>query len=206
MDPLILITLTPFITAAIGWLTNWVAIKMLFHPREPMNLLLFKWQGLIPRRQQQLAAEAAEIIEREILQQHMILHEIKKIDLSPYLEDAAHKLVWDRIGPQLKAIPLLGSFISENTLAKFEVIAKEEIKAEAGPLVEKVATEFESSVDLKQMIEDNIAAFDLERLESIVNAVAKREFRTIERLGAVLGFIIGCLQVLLFWVTGAVQL
>ncbi|MEM1223949.1 MAG: DUF445 family protein [Verrucomicrobiota bacterium] len=200
-----LIILTPFITAAIGWLTNWVAIKMLFHPREPKQMILFKWQGLIPRRQPQLAAESAEIIEREILQQHMILNEIKKIELSPYLEEASKNLVWNRIGPQLQAIPLLGGFINDSTLAKFEVIAVSEIKKEAAPLMDKVANQFESSVDLKQIIEDKIAAFDLDRLESIVNQVAKREFRTIERLGAVLGFIIGCAQVGLFFATGAIS-
>ncbi|MGB0412886.1 MAG: DUF445 domain-containing protein [Coraliomargarita sp.] len=205
MSAQILFILTPFITAAIGWLTNWVAIQMLFHPREPMRIFFWKWQGLIPRRQQQLAEESAEIIEREILQQHMILNEIKKIELAPYLETAAHSLVWERIGPQLRAIPLLGSFVNDSVLAKFEVIATAEMKNEAGPLMEKVATEFESSVDLKQMIEDNIAAFDLERLESIVNQVAKREFRTIERLGAVLGFVIGLIQVALFYVSGAVS-
>jgi len=91
-------------------------------------------------------------------------------------------------------------------LEKFEGIACAEIKNEAGPLMEKVATQFESSVDLKQMIEDNIAAFDLEHLERIVNQVAKREFRTIERLGAALGFVIGCVQVALFWLTGAITL
>lgn len=200
-----LLLLTPFLTAAIGWLTNWVAIQMLFHPRQPRRLLWIQWQGLIPRRQQQLAAEAAEIIEREILQQHMILHEIKKVELGPYLQEAAHKLVWDRIGPQLQSIPLLGSFINDSALARFEVIAKEAIQAEAAPLIEKVATEFEASVDLKQMIEDNIAAFDLARLETIVNQVAQREFRTIERLGAVLGFLIGILQVALLWATGTVS-
>ena len=89
-------------------------------------------------------------------------------------------------------------------LAKFEVIATAEMKNMASPLMEKVATEFESSVDLKQMIEDNIAAFDLERLEAIVNQVAKREFRTIERLGAVLGFVIGLIQVALA-LSGAVR-
>jgi uncharacterized membrane protein YheB (UPF0754 family) len=160
---------------------------------------------LIPRRQQQLAAEAAAIIEREILQQHMILHEIKKVELGPYLQEAAHKLVWDRIGPQLQSIPLLGSFINDSALARFEVIAKEAIQAEAAPLIEKVATEFEASVDLKQMIEDNIAAFDLARLETIVNQVAQREFRTIERLGAVLGFLIGIVQVALLWATGTIS-
>lgn len=205
MNTTILLILTPFITAGIGWLTNWGAIQMLFRPRKPMRVLFWQWQGLIPRRQKQLARESAEIIEREILQQHMILHEIRKIELGPYLEETAHTLVWERIGPQLKAIPLLGGFINENTLARFEAIAAAEMKKEAGPLMERVATQFEASVNLKQMIEDNIAAFDLDRLESIVNQVAQREFKTIERLGAVLGFFIGCIQVALFWVTGSVQ-
>ncbi len=202
----LLLFLTPFITAMIGWFTNWVAIKMLFHPRLSVRIFCWKWQGLIPKRQAQLANESAEIIEREILQQHRVLNEIKKINLEPYLEKTAHTLVWERIGPQLRAIPLLGGFVNDGILAKFEVIACSEIKSEAGPLMEKVAAEFESSVDLKQMIEDNIAGFDLERLELIVNAVAKREFHTIERLGAVLGFVIGCVQVALFWVTGAIAL
>lgn len=205
MDTTLVLILTPFITAAIGWFTNWVAIQMLFHPREPMRIFLWKWQGLIPRRQDQLAAEAAEIIEREIMQQHMIVHEIRKIELGPYLEEAAHKIVWQRVGPQLRAIPLLGGFINDGTLSRFEAIAAASMKEEAGPLMEKVATQFEASVNLKQLIEDNIAAFDLVRLEAIVNQVAKREFRTIEHLGAVLGFIIGCVQVALFWTTGSIQ-
>jgi len=205
MGSTIVLILTPFITAAIGWFTNWVAIQMLFRPRKPMRIFFWRWQGLIPQRQKQLAAEAAEIIEREIMQQHMIVNEIRKIELGPYLEEAAHKVVWERIGPQLKAIPLLGGFINESTLSKFEVIAAASMKEEAGPLMEKVATQFEASVNLKQLIEDNIAAFDLERLEAIVNEVAQREFRTIERLGAVLGFLIGCFQLLILLLSGAIS-
>lgn len=206
MNATLLLCLTPFITAVIGWFTNWVAIKMLFHPRQPLRFAGLTWQGLIPRRQQQLAAEAAEIIEREILQQHTIQGEIRKIDLGPDLEAAAKTLVWERIGPKLQAIPLLGGFINDGLLAQFEVIAAAEIKNEAAPLMEKVATRFEGSVDLKQMIEANIAAFDLQRLETIVNQVAQREFRTIERLGALLGFMIGLVQVTILYFSGAVSL
>ena len=205
MHTTLILILTPFITAGIGWLTNWVAIQMLFYPRKSIRVFVWNWQGLIPRRQKQLAAESAEVIEREILQQHMILHEIKKIELGPYLEDTAKAIVWERIGPQLRAIPLIGGFINDGTLAKFEVIAAASMKEEAGPLMEKVATQFEDSVNLKQIIEDNIASFDLDHLETIVKQVAGREFRTIERLGAVLGFSIGCLQVALFWTTGSIQ-
>lgn len=204
MSTTLILILTPFITAGIGWLTNWVAIQMLFRPRQPMRIFFWKWQGLIPRRQAQLADEAAEIIEREIMQQHRIVHEIRRIELGPYLEEAAHTVVWERIGPQLRAIPLLGSFINDSTLARFEVIAAAAMKDESGPLMEKVATQFEASVNLKQLIADNIAAFDLDRLEAIVNQVAEREFRTIERLGAVLGFVIGCLQVVLLMAAGII--
>lgn len=204
MGSSVVILLTPVITAAIGWLTNWVAIQMLFHPRSPKRIFFWQWQGLIPRRQKQLATEAAEIIEREIMQQHRIVQEIRKIELGPHLDEAAHKVVWERIGPQLRAIPLIGGLINDNTLAKLEVMAAASMKDEAGPLMEKVAAQFEASVNLRQLIEENIAAFDLERLEAIVNGVAQREFRTIERLGAVLGFIIGCLQVLILLISGTI--
>ena len=31
--------LIPLISAFIGWFTNWIAIKMLFHPKEPKKIL-----------------------------------------------------------------------------------------------------------------------------------------------------------------------
>lgn len=37
------------IGAGIGWVTNYVAIKMLFRPYKEINLGLFKIQGLLPR-------------------------------------------------------------------------------------------------------------------------------------------------------------
>ena len=205
MSTSILLILTPFLTAGIGWLTNWLAIKMLFHPRVPLNLVFWKWQGLIPRRQKKLAKEASEIIERDILQQNIISTELRKIDLKPYLDKVGHTIVWNRIGPQLKSIPLIGSFINESTLAKFEVIAAASINEEAESIVEKVADEFETKVNFKDIIENNIAAFDLNQLEIIVKQVAQKEFTTIERLGAVLGFLVGCVQVILFILTGIIK-
>ena len=49
------IYLIPFISAFIGWFTNWIAIKMLFHPKEEKNILGIKIQGIFPKRQQQFA-------------------------------------------------------------------------------------------------------------------------------------------------------
>ncbi|NPV27094.1 MAG: DUF445 family protein [Firmicutes bacterium] len=47
----------PLISALIGWLTNVIAIRLLFRPVEPIKLPLLNYelQGLIPRRQAEIA-------------------------------------------------------------------------------------------------------------------------------------------------------
>ncbi len=41
--------LLPFAGLFIGWLTNYLAIKMLFHPKKPVNLGLFTLQGVFQK-------------------------------------------------------------------------------------------------------------------------------------------------------------
>jgi len=199
----VVIILTPFITALIGWLTNWIAIQMLFYPRQPKKILFLTWQGLIPRRHKQLAVEAAEVIEREILQQHLIVNKIREVDLDAHLSTTAHTLVWQRIAPRLKAVPLLGSFVSDRMLTTLEEIAAEEIRREARPLLERVALQFEKDFHIRDAMEENINNFNLDHLEEVILGVARREFRTIERMGAVVGFVVGLAQLLILWLSGA---
>ena len=39
----------PIVGGLLGWLTNMIAVKMLFRPRRAVNLGLFKLRGLIPK-------------------------------------------------------------------------------------------------------------------------------------------------------------
>ena len=199
----IIIFSIPFITAFIGWLTNWVAIKMLFRPQRPQRVLgLVTWQGLIPRRQPELAAKAAEIIERELVSNHVIHDKIRGVDIKPGLRTAVSRLIRQRLVPKLQGIPLVGNFVNDQAVESLENMALEEIDKEGEVLMEKIATKFESNFDVKHIVEQRIQEFDLDRLESIVMEVARKEFKTIERLGFVLGFVVGCPQVALIWFTG----
>lgn len=185
----------PFITAFIGWLTNKVAIKMLFRPRDPVRFLGMTFQGLIPRRHEEMAERAGEIIEAEFLSHHMIREEIDKIELGPHLDRYASVLIHQKVGPRLKALPLLGSFVNPSTLTTIERMAAEEMRKEAPKLLEKMADELESRIEIKQLVRDRVSAFELDKLEEVVHRIAQDEFRTIELLGGVLGFVIGLAQV-----------
>jgi uncharacterized membrane protein YheB (UPF0754 family) len=51
----------------VGWVTNWLAILMIFEPIEPRRILGFKWQGLFLRRQREVADVYADVIASDII-------------------------------------------------------------------------------------------------------------------------------------------
>ena len=55
------ITMTILLSAFTGWITTWVAIKMLFHPRNPIKILGFTVQGIFPKNQRLIAQKLAAV-------------------------------------------------------------------------------------------------------------------------------------------------
>ena len=194
LQNILLLVAFPLIGAGIGWLTNRLAIQMLFRPRKPVKFLWWTIQGLIPRRQSELAVRVAEIVETELFNQHLIRNEIAKMDLRPHLEQLATNIVWDRIAPKLRAIPLIGGLVNDKLLYNLNKIALESLISETEPLLEKVSSEVEKHIAVKKIVEEKIHAFDLDQLESIVRKLAHKEFRSIEILGGVIGFVVGMVQ------------
>lgn len=190
----LLLVLFPLIGAAIGWLTNRLAIQMLFRPRNPVRILWWTLQGLIPRRQAELATRVAEIVETELFTQHLIRNEISRMDLRPHLQQLATNIVWDRLAPRLRSIPLLGNLVNDKLLYNLNKIALEALAAETEPLLEKVSTEVERHIAVRRIVEERIHGFDLDQLEGIVRKLAHQEFRSIEILGGVIGFLVGMIQ------------
>ncbi|HLX67088.1 MAG TPA: hypothetical protein VKR41_08835, partial [Puia sp.] len=57
----------PFISAFIHWLTIWMALKLLFHPRNPRRILGFTLQGVFPKKQKQIAESLGRIVGQQLL-------------------------------------------------------------------------------------------------------------------------------------------
>ena len=191
----------PVVTALIGWFTNWVAIRMLFRPRKPLNVLGIKWQGLIPRRQEDLAEQIADIVESEILQQHTITQAIEQIDFEPELKKMIDRLIDAKLKDHLATIPFVGNFINDSTLGTIKKLAYKSIQEEVPGMVQNISKDLESRIQIRAMVKKRMDELDLDKLEEIVKRVANKEFRRIEQLGAVLGFIVGLLQlaIIVLW-------
>jgi uncharacterized membrane protein YheB (UPF0754 family) len=193
--------LAPFLTAAIGWFTNWVAVKMLFKPMSPKVFWGMRFQGLIPRRQKELASQCAEIVERELLQQHMIRSAVEGADIGAVVETKVRYLMRTKLLSKLNSIPMLGAMLGEANFKQLEDYVVAEMKVMSTDLAIEFAGEIEDKLQVRAIVEERIQSFELERLEGIVSSVAAKEFKTIEWVGAFLGFFVGLFQSLLFYMS-----
>ena len=69
MSPFLYFLIFPVVGALVGWFTNWLAILMLFRPREPVRFFWWSLQGVIPSRHAQLAERIADTVENNLLTQ-----------------------------------------------------------------------------------------------------------------------------------------
>jgi len=177
---------------------------MLFRPMRPVHIFGWDWQGLVPKRQPEIAARTGEIVEKELLGKHIIRDTIERVDLAPYLQDLAAQLIDEGIGGFVKKIPLLGSFIDETKLEALRNVVSNEAAKMAPTIRSKLAEEAEQKLDISSYVESQINSFDLDQLERVVHQVANKEFSTIELLGGILGFVVGLLQLLLLLISGII--
>lgn len=192
----------PFISALIGWFTNYLAIKMLFHPRKKINLGFMKLQGIFPKRQEKLAEQVGQIVEEELFSIHDIIEKINKRenleDVFVLLEQKIDDYLHERL---FKSMPMLKMFINEELIQKIKNSMVTEFEKMLPEIIDKFSTKLEQEVNVKKMVYEKIANFSSEKLENILFSIMKKEFQFIEIVGAVLGFVIGLVQVGLLYVT-----
>lgn len=190
-NEIIILSAVPIVSAMIGWFTNWVAIRSLFRPYKPINILGFKLVGVIPKRKEILAKKIGEVVE-----EFLINHD----DISSKFSEPENL---EKI--KKRVLPIISQKILDNVPPMMKMIAepivKNVLEKEADDIILKVGNELvshlEESFDVKAEVEKKILSYDTRNVEKIILNVAKSEFKHIEYLGAVIGFLVGCFQLIL---------
>lgn len=196
MNPWLL--LIPLISAFIGWFTNWIAIKMLFHPREPKKILGITFHGIFPKRQQQFAEKLGKLVSQELLSFEDIERKITSSEnlkkVMPQVEEHIDHFLKVRL---VEAMPVISMFIGDKTIAQLKGIFVKELEELFPNVMKNYMGKLKQDLDLEKIVVDKVAAFSTDKLESILYQIMSKEFRFVEIIGAVLGFIIGLIQILI---------
>lgn len=188
----------PFISAFIGWVTNWLAIKMLFHPRNPIKIGPFVLQGIFPKRQTQVAKQLGQVVATHLLSIDDLMGKLHNTDSTKAILPIIEKRVDDFIEHKLtEELPLLSMFIKDKAIDNIKRGIIQEFEAMFPELIAQIGQHVKTNVNIENMVSEKVAALDSNKLEELLVGIMKKEFVFIEVIGAVLGFFIGCLQVIL---------
>ncbi|MBL0131164.1 MAG: DUF445 family protein [Chitinophagaceae bacterium] len=196
------IFLIPLISAFIGWITNWVAIKMLFHPRQPKKIIGITFQGIFPKRQQQFAEKLGKLVSAEFLSFDDIEQKISDPDnlkkIMPMIENHIDDFLRNRLSSEM---PVISMFIGDKTIHKLKEAFMKEIELLFPVVMKQYATNLKNELDLEQIVITKVSGFSSDKLEEVLNQIMSKEFRFVEIIGAVIGFIIGFVQVIITLLT-----
>lgn len=182
----------PLVGAFIGWVTNVLAIRLLFRPHQPVRIWRFTLQGLIPRRRREIAASVADVIDRELLPWPDLVERLYTPAMEQSLGRAVAKVACHRLQERLPAF--LPGGIREVAGRALEEGLRREMPAALAELKCMLKAGEVARFSLGETVAQRIDALDLSQVEGIVLAVASRELRYIEILGGLLGFLIGLVQ------------
>jgi uncharacterized membrane protein YheB (UPF0754 family) len=188
----------PLIGALIGWLTNYIAIKMLFHPKNEVRFFFIPVQGVFPKRQKLLAQKLGQVVSEELVSAQDVTDHLKEKATSEAVLNHIALRLEEGISSRLPgAFPILAMLKSSDMAEKIKNMLLDQMGSLNEELIDKISGELEEELDVQRIVEEKVAAFSSDKLEELLISIMRREFKFVEMVGAVLGFFIGVAQILL---------
>ncbi len=193
MNSLVIVFLLAVVGGVIGWVTNILAIKLMFRPINPIKIPLINLEiiGLIPKRKNEIAHNIGEVVAKELLSIDDIIKnaitEEDKVIFSQLVKNKIRNLV----AGKMDFVPAPFRIMVQGPI---DNIIEEEVDGALKEMESEAVNHIKDKVDIKEMVEEKINELDLQKLERIIINVAKKELKHIEVLGFILGAAIGIVQ------------
>ena len=184
--------------ALIGWLTNWLAIRMLFWPRMPWGVpgTSLCYQGILPRRRAELARLVGVIVEEELLAPQWIAEQVLNEQAPARIVEEVSVAV--RAGLHERMPTWIGQSVGPMLLRLADRIIRQELHRFFDQNLDRLMAGISRDLAVADLVEQQINRLDLEEVERITLRLASQELRFIVVLGAVLGAVVGLLQAVLW--------
>ena len=193
MNNIIRILILAVIGGLIGYITNVIAIKLIFRPINPIKIPILNIEiiGMIPKRKTEIATNIAKVVEEQFISVDEITDNIITEQDKQHIIDYIKVRVKLILSEKMTLIPSTIRNLVQNYVSE---IIEDEIREGIDELSEEMIIKTKNRINIKEIIENKINELDLYELETIILQIVKNELRHIEVLGLILGFFIGIVQ------------
>lgn len=180
-----------FVGGFIGWVTNKIAIKMLFRPIKPIRLGIMTLQGVLPKRKTQIAVSIGDTVEAQFVNKEELLQSFLDADTKQSILGSIQRILVAKIKEVVPSMMLamLGQGLDE-LVRKLMNDHGDDLLNE---LIESL-NKNDSVMPISTIVTQKINELNIIEFETLVIGIVKKELRHIETVGLVLGICIGVAQ------------
>jgi uncharacterized membrane protein YheB (UPF0754 family) len=187
----------PFIAAFVGWLTNWIALKLMFYPQKPINLYFFELQGIFPKRQREVAHQIAKMVSAELISFNDIRTKLNSpeqlADIKQHIDEKINDYLCHTFPTNY---PITSWFFGHHQRQGIREDLILEVEKFTPEIIQKYTDNLEDELNIEKMVGEKISTMDPMHFEVIINGILKKEFALLSIVGGVLGFTVGLVQLI----------
>lgn len=180
-----------------GWFTDWLALKMIFHPKRPIGVGRLRWQGLFLARREQVTRDYAALIARELITPRNIFEALLHGPLSDRVFAMTLRHVQRAVDAQTGAArPLVVLAVGSSRYQRLKHDVTDKVLARVPQTLAHVEDYTEHALDIRNTLTAKLRQLDDKEFEQLIRPAFQSEEWILITVGAILGFALGELQVL----------
>ncbi|MFD8494648.1 DUF445 domain-containing protein [Amycolatopsis sp. NPDC059657] len=193
-EPLVL----PIFGALVGLFTDWLAIKLIFVPRDPIRLGPLTFQGKFQKRKAEVARQYGELIAHEVLTVPNLMEAVLAGPRSDRLLAMVQRTVAKAVDEQASvAKPLVALAIGGQRLREMKTAAARKAVESFPATVRQAEGYLTQAMDVAQMVEYRMLRLTPLQYEGLLRPAFRQDEWKLIAVGGFIGFLVGELQVLL---------
>eukprot|EP01041_Mallomonas_annulata_P005739 gene5739-11607_t len=179
-NPLSYLTI-PICAALVGYVTNWVGVKMLFYPIEwkgipivkwpDQPLGLFGWQGIVPAKRLVMSNRLVDVTISRLLNIKDVFNRLEPIEVANMLTPTITNVIFNGLVPS----PVLRYFLTKTST--------------------EIIKNMDDILDIKKLVVTSLST-DPTILGNFFQKVAAKELAFLVDSGLIFGFILGIFQMI----------
>ena len=188
----------PLISGLIGWITNGLAIKMLFSPIKRLGWKYFGWQGVLPANAKRMATTCVQLMTTQLLDVKALFERLDSDRiaslLQPGLERHAERLIEEALAHKF---PKVWRLLPEKAKKAARSRLRKEIPSIVQKLMNELGSDLEEYLDIEKLV---VEAFVNNRilLNELFWKCGRSEFRFIIFSGLIFGGLFGVVQMIVW--------
>lgn len=188
-----------------GFLSDWLALTLLFVPRHPRRFLGRRVQGVLHTKREEITRDYARLMATDLLSPERLMLAVLSGPGAPLfsrlIEQEVHRAVDEQLGVTRPVVRVL---LGTRRYDHLKSVAATGVLSRLSQTMQELTPYAESALDLEHVIADKMSRLSNEQFEAIMRPIFKDDEWLMISVGAVLGALVGELQVHLITHFGAV--